>query len=176
MSEVERSLGRASEWGERNLVQFNPTKTQVCAFTAKKDPFVMAPQFQGVTLPISESIGILGVKISSKVQFGSHLEDKAKLASKKLGVLNRARRYFTPRQRLVLYKAQVRPHVEYCSHLWAGEPKYQLDPLDSLQRRAVRIVGDPNLTDRLESLEQRRLWVTLCTLPTLSRGVLRGTV
>ncbi|TLL64776.1 reverse transcriptase family protein, partial [Acinetobacter baumannii] len=55
VSEVENSLGRVSEWGELNLVQFNPLKTQVCAFTAKKDPFVMAPQFQGVSLQPSES-------------------------------------------------------------------------------------------------------------------------
>ena len=170
VSEVEGSLGRASEWGRKNLVLFNPTKTQVCAFTAKKDPFVIAPQFQGVLLHISESIGILGVEISSKVQFGSHLVDKAKLASNKLGILNRARRYFTPSQRLVLYKAQVRPHVEYCSHLWAGAPKYQLDPLDSLQRRAIRIVGDPNLTDGLESLERRRDFGSLCVLYRLFHG------
>ncbi|KAJ0171287.1 hypothetical protein K1T71_012837 [Dendrolimus kikuchii] len=35
-----------------------------------------------------------------------HLEGKAKLASKKLRVLNRSKQYFTSRQRVVLYKAQ----------------------------------------------------------------------
>ncbi|KAJ0172339.1 hypothetical protein K1T71_012312 [Dendrolimus kikuchii] len=67
----------------------------------------------------------------------SHLEGKAKLASKKLGMLNRSKQYFTPRQRFVLCKTQVSPHMEYCSHFWAGAPGYQLDPLDSIQRRAV---------------------------------------
>lgn len=38
VSKVECSLKRNSEWDERNLVYFNPTKTQVCAFIAKKDP------------------------------------------------------------------------------------------------------------------------------------------
>lgn len=170
VSEVEHSLEQVSKWGERNLVQFNPTKTQVCAFTAKKDPFVIAPQFQGVSLCATESIGILGIEVSDKVQFRRHLEDKAKLASKKMGVLNRARRFFTPEQRLVLYKAQVRPHVEYCSHLWAGAPKYQLDPFDALQRRAVRIVGDPDLTDKLESLEMRRDFGSLCIFYRLFHG------
>ena len=32
--------------------------------------------------------------------------------------------------------------MEYCSHLWAGTPQYQLDPFDRIQRRTVRIVGD----------------------------------
>lgn len=42
-----------------------------------------------------------------------------KMASKKLRVLNKWR-YFTPAHRLLLYKVQVRPHMEHCSHLWAG--------------------------------------------------------
>ncbi|XP_045504410.1 uncharacterized protein LOC123701041 [Colias croceus] len=103
-------------------------------------------------LSISPKIGILGVEISSDVQFRSHLEAKAKLASKKLGVLSRSRQYFKPAHRLQLYKAQVRPHMEYCSHLWAGAPQYQLLPLDRIQRRAARIVDDRRLSDRLDPL------------------------
>lgn len=33
---------------KENLVRFYPIKAQVCAFTGKKDPYVMVPQFQGV--------------------------------------------------------------------------------------------------------------------------------
>lgn len=36
VSEVENSLELVSDWGIQNLVTFNATKTQVCAFTAKK--------------------------------------------------------------------------------------------------------------------------------------------
>ncbi|XP_063378628.1 uncharacterized protein LOC134665594 [Cydia fagiglandana] len=87
VSEIETSLEQVSEWGRRNLVQFNPSKTQVCAFSAKKAPFVTAPKFQGIPLTMAKSIGILGVDITNEVQFRSHLEHKAKLASKKLGCL-----------------------------------------------------------------------------------------
>lgn len=61
------------------------------------------------------------------------------MVSKKLGMFNRVRRYFTPKHRLKLYKAQVRPHMEYCSHLWAGAPQHQLLPLDRIQSRVTRI-------------------------------------
>ncbi|CAH2084689.1 unnamed protein product [Euphydryas editha] len=171
VSQIESSLSKVSDWGRNNLVQFNPSKTQVCAFTAKKTPFTVAPQFQDTTLTISNSIGILGIDISSDVQFRCHLEDKVKMASKKLGVLNRAKRYFTPGQRLLLYKSQVRPHMEYCSHLWAGAPAYQLGPLDSVQRRAVRIVDDPILTSDIEPLSLRRDLASLCVLYRLYNGL-----
>ncbi|XP_063545771.1 uncharacterized protein LOC134753763 [Cydia strobilella] len=113
-------------------------------------------------LTAAASIGILGVDISSEVQFRGHLEGKAKLASKKLGVLNRSRQYFTPAHRLQLYKAQVRPHMEYCSHLWAGAPQYQLLPLDRIQRRATRIVDCQRTSERLDSLALRRDVASLC--------------
>lgn len=89
--------------------------------------------------------------------------------------LNRANRYFTSRQHHVLYKAQVQLHVEYCSHLWAEVPKYQLDSLESPHRRAIRIVNFPSLTDGLESLEQGRDLGSICVLyGLLHRGTLRS--
>ena len=87
VSDIEQSLEQVAQWGRLNLVEFNPSKTQVCAFSAKKDPFAIMSQFQGTTLSISNSIGILSVDISADMRFRSHLEGKAKLASKKLGVL-----------------------------------------------------------------------------------------
>ena len=108
------------------------------------------------------SISILGLNVSSDCQYRDHLESKAKLASKKLGVINRARRYFTPKHRLALYRAQVRPHMEYCSHLWAGAPQYQLEPFDRIQRRAIRIIGDPMICERLDTLALRRDVSSLC--------------
>ncbi|XP_063378525.1 uncharacterized protein LOC134665481, partial [Cydia fagiglandana] len=71
---------------------------------------------------------------------------------------------------LLLYKAQVQPHMEYCSYLWSGAPQYQLLPLDSIQRRAVRIVGDPELTDGLEPLSLRRDVGSLCMFYRLYNG------
>ncbi|CAG4975733.1 unnamed protein product [Colias eurytheme] len=162
VSSIETSLEKVSEWGKLNLVEFNPNKTQVCAFSAKRSPFVHSPRFQNTPLNISPSIGILGVDISSDVQFRGHLEEKAKLASKKLGVLNRSRKYFEPSHLLLLYKAQVRPHLEYCSHLWAGAPQCHLLPLDRIQRRAARIIADPRITDKLDPLSLRRDLGSLC--------------
>ncbi|XP_052751430.1 uncharacterized protein LOC128200816, partial [Galleria mellonella] len=131
----------------------------------------MSVQFHGTSLNISKNIGILGVDISSDVQFRGHLEDKVKLASKKLGVLNRANHCFTPDQRLMLYKSQIRPQMEYCCHLWAGAHKYQLESFDSLERRAMRVVDDPRLTSGIEPLSLRRDFASLCVFYCLYNGL-----
>ncbi|CAH2217778.1 jg19661 [Pararge aegeria aegeria] len=80
---------------------------------------------------------------------------QAKTAGKKLGILNKVKRYFTPEELLTLYQAQVRSCMEYCSHLRHGSAKYQLDALDSVDRRSRRLIGDLD-NNKLQSLEHRR--------------------
>nr|CAI5852050.1 unnamed protein product [Callosobruchus analis] len=43
-------------------------------------------------------------------------------------------------------QAQVRPSLEYCSHVWGCAPKHTLKFLVSIQKRAVRLIVAPNPT------------------------------
>nr|CAH7751520.1 unnamed protein product [Callosobruchus chinensis] len=47
-----------------------------------------------------------------------HVSPIATAAGKKFGYLSRARKYFSPSNLLTLYKAPIRPSLEYCSHTW----------------------------------------------------------
>ncbi|CAH2243694.1 jg8754 [Pararge aegeria aegeria] len=153
---VNLALSEVSDWGDTNLVQFNASKTQACLFSAKRSPFPLTLTFRNVSVPTMKSIELLGISISTNVSFGQCIESKAKTAGKKLGILNKVKRYFTPEQLLTLYQAQVRSCMEYCSHLWDGSAKYQLDALDSVDRRARRLIGNDLVVSRLQSLEHRR--------------------
>ncbi|CAH2087478.1 unnamed protein product [Euphydryas editha] len=95
VSEIEISLEQVSESSRCKFAQFNPSKIDRS----------IALSFQNTTLNNNKSIGFLGVNISKKGQYRGHLESKAKPATKNLGVLNRALRYFTSRHRLLLYKS-----------------------------------------------------------------------
>ena len=46
--------------------------------------------------------------------------------------------------------------MEYASDIWGGSSKSSLSILDRVQRKAIRLVGDQKLTERLQSLEHRR--------------------
>lgn len=46
VAKIDRVLGRISQWGYENLVEFNAKKTQVCALSAKKSIFLAPPTFQ----------------------------------------------------------------------------------------------------------------------------------
>ena len=52
--------------------------------------------------------------------------------------------------------------MEYCCQLWGGASGTTLQLLDRVQRRAFRIIRNPKLTKKLDSLQHRRDVAELC--------------
>nr|CAH7723603.1 unnamed protein product [Callosobruchus chinensis] len=85
-----------------------------------------------------------------------HVLSIATAAGKKLRYLFKARKYFSLSNVLTLYKAQIRPSLEYCSHVWGAAAPTILSILDAVQRRAIRLIGSPTLTCHIQPLSDRR--------------------
>ena len=111
----------------------------------------------GDELDTSPSVTQLGLSLSSNITWKTHIHSLAKHASQKLGFLARARGFFSSSHLLSIYKSQIRPSLEYCSHVWGGAPKSTLCLLDKVQSRAIRLIYNPNLTKSLQLLSHRRL-------------------
>ena len=108
-------------------------------------------------LNISPSFTQLGHSISSNLTWKHHINSIAKHASRKLGFLSGARGYSSPSQLLTIYISQMRPSLEYWSHVWGGALKSSLHLLDRVQSKAIRLINNPNLTSSLQSPSHRRL-------------------
>ena len=99
---------------------------------------------------------LLGLPFSNNLSWSKHVLSLAKRASQKIGFLYRARKFFNSSQILLIYKAQIRPTMEYCCHVWDGAPSSYLCLLDRIQRKAIRLIDDPTLTADLQPLSHRR--------------------
>ena len=97
---------------------------------------------------------------SSKLDWGSYLISIAKTGPKKTGALIRSMTILSPGVALYLCKSTIRPCMEYCCHVSAGDPNCYLEMLDKLQKRICRIVG-ASLAASLEPLAHRRNVVSL---------------
>ena len=150
-------LSNAEKWGDDSLVKFNQEKTTQVVISRKHHRDFPPVLVNGHKLDISSSFTQLGISLSSNLTWKPHIISIAKHASQKLGFLSRARGYFSPSQLLTLYKSQIRPSLEYCSHVWGGTPKSSLNLLDRVQSKAIRLISNPNLTNSLQSLSHRRL-------------------
>ena len=109
----------------------------------------------GFVLEEKSSFKMLGLTVSSKLDWGSYIISNAKAASKKITAVIRYMNFLSPEFALYLYNSTVHPCMEYCCHVWAGAPSCYLELLDKLQKPICRVFG-PSLASSLEPLAHRR--------------------
>ena len=126
----------------------------------KYQPTVITPiQLNGIVIDRVSSYKLLGVIISNDLSWNEH-----KKATKRLFVLRTLKRVGLGTNDLVLvYCSIVRSIVEYASPVWAAIPLYLDELIESVQRKALKIIfGRVDYTEALvlaglESLSDRRV-------------------
>ena len=94
---------------------------------------------------------MLGLTLSSKLDWGSYIISIAKTASKKIGALIRSMKFLSPEVAPYVYKSTICLCIEYCCNVWTGAFSCYMELLDKLQKQICRTVG-PSLATSLEPL------------------------
>ena len=126
------------------LVTFNATKTKLITFHHhRNNPDFPQIAMDGTYLNESTCLNkLLGLKFTPDLKWNAYIDSVAKDAARMVGSLYRSMRLLTPESLLYLYKSQIRPRMEYCSHIWAGSSRTILSTLDRVQRRMRGLVGE----------------------------------
>ena len=125
-----------------------------CFLSITIDPLLVYEEMNGSLLPEETSCCLLGLTFNY-LWTGNH-KSITKAASRKVGSLYRPQHFLTAESTLYLYKSNIRPCMEYCSHIWGGAPRsHGLDLLNRVQKRVVSLVGS-GLSSDLQALSHRR--------------------
>jgi ribonucleases P/MRP protein subunit RPP40 len=100
----------------------------------------------------------LGVIISRDMKVLGQCNYAYNRANRMLGLMKRTIEYKRSDIMLRLYKALVRPHLEYCSTVWSPYYEKDKDLLEKVQHRLTKII--PGLADKTyeERLRTLGLW------------------
>ena len=85
----------------------------------------------------------LGILIDENLNWNDQIDNICKKASKKIGILRRAKKYISQQSLLTIYQSLVQPYFDYCSLVWGNCNQTCKDKLQKLHNRAAReITGD----------------------------------
>lgn len=164
---LQEDLNEAVEWSQTSQLLFHPQKCKHMQIATRAKEESHAYKMAGLVIETSQEERDLGVIIDSKLKFDSHIQNKINKANSVLGVIKRTFEYKDKSTLLILYKALVRPHIEFVNQVWAPHLVKHITSIENVQRRFTKII--PGLINM--SYEER---LKELNLPTLSYRRARG--
>lgn len=164
-SKLQSDLKNLEIWSKKWQLPFNTSKCKTLhlGFNNQYKRY----QLNNEILEATPNEKDLGITMDGKLKFHTHASAVTKKANQVLGLVKKA---YTSRDRTTistLYKALVRPILEYGNVIWG--PFYQVDieMIESVQRRATKLVPDLSHLPYEKRLEHLRI-------PSLSYRRMRG--
>ena len=161
--QLQADLWKLETWAGIMQMKFHPLKCKIMHLgrnNNKKDYYMHNEDGTMHKLEVTELEKDLGVHVDNQLKFSDHCQVKINTANKTLRYIRHTFRYMDKDMFLLLYKALVRPHLEFSSCIWSPGLKYNIDAVERVQRRATKIIPalkDLSYTDRLKSLNLETL-------------------
>ena len=90
--------------------------------------------------PKLRSFKYVGIYLDDRLDFIEHIKYVETKVATNIGIINSAKRSITPKMKIILYKAIVKPYFEYGIELWGNATKNNLKKINYLNKRAVRVI------------------------------------
>lgn len=175
---LQHDLNTASDWAATWLMSFGVAKCATLHFGFNND--CISYLLCGETIAEPDSERYLGCTVTNNLKPSLHCQQLAFKAHALIGLLYRSFGRMEIVPFLLIYRALVRPALEYASQAWSPYRRGDIDLLERVQRRATRLViGTDGLSyeDRLrllklQTLETRRLRADLILVYRMFHGLI----
>ena len=162
---LQDDIDKLVKWSEKWQMLFNFGKCK-CLHIGPGNTS-MNYEMGGTILSTTVKEKDLGVTMDANMKVSEHCRIAASKANQVLGMIRRNITYKDKSLIVPLYKAIVRPHLEYCIQAWSPYLRKDMEMLEKIQRRATKRI--PGLRDL--RYEER---LKECGLTTLETRRLRG--
>ncbi|CAM5107583.1 unnamed protein product [Eretmochelys imbricata] len=177
---LQEDLDDLVNWSNSNRMKFNSEKCKVMHLGINNKNF--SYKLGTHQLEVTEEEKDLGVLVDHRMTMSCQCDMAVKKANAVLGCIRRGISSRDKEVLVPLYKALVRPHLEYCVQFWSPMFKRDEFRLEEVQRRATRMIQgmeDLSYERRLKelglfSLTKRRLRGDMIALYKYIRGINTG--
>ena len=111
--EIQQDIDNMISWSRRWLLKFHPSKCKLLQLGNNidlKGSYLM----ENTLLEITDKEKDLGITINNQLNFEAHISEKTNKANNIMGLIRRTFSYLDK----TIFKALVRPHIEYGNAVW----------------------------------------------------------
>ena len=137
-------LKNLEEWSNKWQLPFNESKCKVLHFgynNEKRDYTINDHRLEAVRYEKD-----LGVIVDEELKFHQQTATATKKANQVLGIIKKSYQTRDAETISTLYKAMVRPHLEYANSIWGPFYKGDMKKAESVLHRATKLI--PELKDK----------------------------
>ncbi|CAM4490787.1 unnamed protein product [Lepidochelys olivacea] len=137
---IQGDLDDLVNWSNSNRMKFNSEKCKVMHLVINNKNFCY--KLETHQLEVTEEEKDLGVLVDHSMTMSRQCNMAMKKANAVLGCIRRGISNRDKEVLVPLYKALVRPHLEYCVQFWSPMFKKDEFKLEQVQRRATRMIKE----------------------------------
>ena len=135
---LQDDIDKLVKWSEKWQMLFNFGKCR-CLHTGPGNTG-MNYEMGGTIISKTVKEKDLGVTMNANMKVSEQCRIAASKGNQVLGMIRRNITYKEKSLIVPLYKAIVRPHLEYCIQAWNPHLRKDIDMLDKIQRRATKLI------------------------------------
>ena len=143
LSYISEDLKRVAEWCCSNSFLINPKKTKLILFGVPQNLHRLpdiSVEFMGQQLKPIASCKDVGILLDSGLTFNEHVASLTSSLMSSLCQINRAKHLFPKTVLLLVINALIFSKLFYCSTVWSGTSKQNINKLQLVQNFAARIL------------------------------------
>ena len=144
-SNLQESVNRLVDWTHLNHMSLNPQKTKCMCITTRQKRQKQTTSLPSIcisneTTDEVKSHKVLGITIDNNLSWSDHISLLCKKVSQKLFQLSKIKHFLDVHARKLFFHAHIQSLIDYASTLWDSASANILKPLESLYKRAIKLI------------------------------------
>ena len=145
MNSLQHSIDSLIDWTDMNHMAIHPDKTKFMLITIRQKRQNLVPNLPPLTIKSdvteeAQNHKVLGITINNNLSWTTRVNALCKKISTKVFQLSRLKHFVNVPTRKLFSTLHIQSLIDYGSTLWDSTSKSTLKPLQSLHRRALKLI------------------------------------